>query len=88
MARRRKRHSPEQIIRKLQQADGLLAVGKTIGQPVEVLSLSFEHPVVWHPSKRRRAAEPGGRSERLRPVRLREPYRLPRLTPILTLPAL
>jgi transposase-like protein len=40
MARRRKRHSPEQIIRKLQQADGLLAVGKTIGQVVQVLEIS------------------------------------------------
>jgi len=40
MARRRMRHTPEQIIRKLQQADGLLAVGKTIGQVVQVLEIS------------------------------------------------
>ena len=40
MARRRRRHTPEQIIRKLQQADGLLAVGKTIGQVVQVLEVS------------------------------------------------
>jgi transposase-like protein len=40
MARRRRRHSPEQIIRKLQQADTMLAVGKTIGQVVQVLEVS------------------------------------------------
>jgi putative transposase len=39
MARRRMRHTPEQIIRKLQQADGLLAVGKTIGQLIQVLEV-------------------------------------------------
>ena len=40
MARRRRRHSPEQIIWKLQQADAMLAVGKTIGQVVQVLEVS------------------------------------------------
>ena len=40
MARRRKRHTPEQIIRKLQQADGMLAAGKTIGQVCQELEVS------------------------------------------------
>ncbi len=40
MARRRRRHSPEQIIRTLQQADTMLAVGKMIGQVVQVLEVS------------------------------------------------
>ena len=31
MSRRRKRHSPEQIVRLLRDADPLLAGGKTIG---------------------------------------------------------
>ncbi len=29
---KRKRHNPEQIIKKLREADGMLASGKTIGQ--------------------------------------------------------
>jgi len=36
----RKRHSAEQIIRKLREADAMLAVGKTIGQVVQVLEVS------------------------------------------------
>ena len=35
-----KRHTPEQIIRKLREADTMLAVGKTIGQVVQVLEIS------------------------------------------------
>ena len=35
-----KRHTPEQIIRKLREADTMLAVGKTIGQVVQVLAIS------------------------------------------------
>jgi len=33
MSRRRKRHTPEQIIRKLRDADAMLAAGRTIGKP-------------------------------------------------------
>ncbi len=40
MARRRKRHSPEQIVRKLREADGLLAAGKDIGQVCQALEVS------------------------------------------------
>lgn len=40
MTGRRKRHKPEQIIRKLQQADGMLAAGKTIGQVCQSLEVS------------------------------------------------
>lgn len=35
-----KRHTPEQIIRKLREADTMLAVGKTIGQIVQALEVS------------------------------------------------
>ncbi len=35
-----KRHTAEQIIRKLREADTMLAVGKTIGQVVQVLEVS------------------------------------------------
>lgn len=40
MAERRKRHSPEQIIQKLREADAMLASGKTIGQVVQSLEVS------------------------------------------------
>ena len=38
--RKGKRHSPEQIIRKLRQADAMLADGKTIGQVCQALEIS------------------------------------------------
>ena len=38
--RQGKRHTPEQIIRKLREADTMLAAGKTIGQVVQSLEVS------------------------------------------------
>ena len=38
--RQGKRHTPEQIIRKLREADTMLATGKTIGQVVQALEVS------------------------------------------------
>jgi putative transposase len=38
--RQGKRHTPEQIIKKLREADTMLALGKTIGQVVQVLEVS------------------------------------------------
>ena len=35
-----KKHKPEQIIKKLREADVMLAAGKTIGQVVQVLEVS------------------------------------------------
>lgn len=40
MAKRRKRHTPEQIIRKLREADTMLAAGQTTGQVVQALEIS------------------------------------------------
>ncbi len=40
MLRRRKRHSPKQIIRKLRDADAMLAAGKTIGEVYQALEAS------------------------------------------------
>jgi putative transposase len=37
---KRKRHSPEQIIKKLRDADAMLASGKTIGQACQALEVS------------------------------------------------
>jgi transposase-like protein len=34
------RHSPEQIVRKLQEADAMLTVGKTLGQVCQALEVS------------------------------------------------
>ena len=39
---KRKKHRPEQIIKKLREADAMLSVGKTIGQVCQVLEVS-EH---------------------------------------------
>lgn len=39
-AGRGKRHSPEQIIKKLREADGMLAADKTIGQVCQALAIS------------------------------------------------
>jgi transposase-like protein len=38
--RRGKRHTPEQIIRKLREADTMLAAGKTIGQVCQAMEIS------------------------------------------------
>ena len=35
-----KKHSPEQIVRKLQEADAMLAVGKTLGQVCQAMEVS------------------------------------------------
>jgi len=37
---KRKKHNPEQIIRKLREADAMLAVGKSVGQVVQALAIS------------------------------------------------
>jgi len=42
MKKRSKRHSPEQIIQKLREADIMLAVGKSIGQVIQTLEIG-EH---------------------------------------------
>lgn len=43
----RKRHSPEQIIRKLREAEAMLAVGKTLGQVVQALETSEQTYHRW-----------------------------------------
>jgi transposase-like protein len=39
MSKRRKRHTPEQIIRKLREADTMMAAGRTIGQVCQTLEV-------------------------------------------------
>ena len=40
MSRRRRRHTPEQIIRKLRDGDAMLAAGRTIGEVCQALEVS------------------------------------------------
>ena len=47
MNRRAKRHSPEQIIRKLREADGLLASGSNPGQACQKLGVSESTLYRW-----------------------------------------
>ena len=44
---RRRRHTAEQIIRKLREADGMLAAGQTIGQVVQALEVSEQTFQRW-----------------------------------------
>ncbi len=44
---KKKRHSPEQIIAKLREADALLAAGRTIGQVVQHLAVSEQTYHRW-----------------------------------------
>ena len=40
MTRKRKRHSPEQIVKKLRDADAMLAASKSIGEVLQALEVS------------------------------------------------
>ncbi|GIX00563.1 MAG: hypothetical protein KatS3mg111_3895 [Pirellulaceae bacterium] len=51
----RKRHSPEQIIRKLREADAMLSAGKTIGQVCQALEISEPTFHRWRNGHRRAA---------------------------------
>ena len=42
-----KKHSPEQIIKKLREADAMIATGKTIGQVVQALEISEQTLTRW-----------------------------------------
>ena len=44
---KRKRHSPEQIIRKLREAEAMLAAEKTIGQVCQALEVSEQTYHCW-----------------------------------------
>jgi putative transposase len=42
-----KKHSPEQIIKKLREADAMIAMDKTIGQVVQALEISEQTLSRW-----------------------------------------
>jgi len=50
-----KRHRPEQIIKKLRDADAMLASGKTIGQVCQALEVSEQTFHRWRNGHRREA---------------------------------
>lgn len=47
MTRRRKRHGPEQIIRKLRDADAMLSAGKSLGEVCQALEVSEQTLHRW-----------------------------------------
>jgi hypothetical protein len=47
---KRKRHGPEQIIKKLREADAMMAADKTIGQVGSVVLSSSRRTIVGVPS--------------------------------------
>jgi transposase-like protein len=47
MTRRKKRHTPEQIIKKLREADTMLAANKKISQVVQTLEISEQTLHRW-----------------------------------------
>ena len=40
MTKRRRRHNPEQIVKKLRDADAMLTAGKSLGEVLQVLEVS------------------------------------------------
>jgi transposase-like protein len=44
---KRTRHSPEQIIKKLRDADGMLAAGRTVGEVCQALGISEQTLNRW-----------------------------------------
>ena len=79
--RQGKRHTPEQIIRKLREADTMLAVGKTIGQVVQALEISEQTFHRWRHQYGGMKAEEAKRLKKLE----QENKRLKKLVADLTL---
>ncbi|TWU48662.1 hypothetical protein Poly51_45630 [Rubripirellula tenax] len=48
--KKRKRHSPEQIVKKLRDADAILAAGKTVGEVLQSLEVSEATLSRWRTS--------------------------------------
>ena len=76
-----KRHTPEQIIRKLREADGMIAVGQTIGQVVQSLEISEQTFHRWRNQYGGMKAEQAKRLKKLE----QENKRLKKLVADLTL---
>jgi putative transposase len=60
---KRKRHDPEQVIKKLREADAMLASGKTIGQVCQALEVSEQ---TFHRWRNQYGGMKAGEAKRLR----------------------
>ena len=76
-----KRHLPEQIIRKLREADGMIAAGQTIGQGLQSLEISEQTFHRWRNQYGGMKAEQAKRLKKLE----QENKRLKKLVADLTL---
>ena len=77
----KKRHNPEQIIRKLREADTMLAAGKTIGQAVQALEVSEQ---TFHRWRNKYGGMKAEEAKRLKELEI-ENQRLKKLVADLTL---
>lgn len=76
-----KRHKPEQIIKKLREADAMLAVGKSIGQVAQALEISEQ---TFHRWRKQYGGMKAEEAKRLRELE-QENKRLKKLVADLTL---
>ena len=62
MNKRRKRHNPEQIVRKLRDADAMLNAGKDLASVLQILEVSESTYLRWrHEIGRSQASQTTGR---------------------------
>ncbi|MBX3421751.1 MAG: hypothetical protein KF752_09375 [Pirellulaceae bacterium] len=59
MTRRRRKHTSEQIIKKLRDADAMLAAGKSVGEVLQALEVSEPSPSRWRGAVRRHEEQKG-----------------------------
>jgi transposase-like protein len=78
---KRTRHNAEQIVRKLREADGMLASGKTIGQVCQVLEISEQ---TFHRWRNQYGGMKAGEAKRLKELE-EENRRLKKVVADLTL---
>ena len=78
---KRKRHHPEQIIKKLRDADAMLASGKTIGQVCQALEVSEQ---TFHRWRNQYGGMKAGEAKRLKELE-EENKRLKKVVAELTL---
>ena len=78
---KRKRHHPEQIVKKLRDADAMLAAGKTIGQVCQALEVSEQ---TFHRWRNQYGGMKAGEAKRLKELE-EENKRLKKVVADLTL---
>jgi putative transposase len=78
---KRKRHHPEQIVKKLRDADAMLAAGKTIGQVCQALEVSEQ---TFHRWRNQYGGMKAGEAKRLKELE-EENKRLKKVVAELTL---